>query len=65
MSQRNRFHMASPEEIKAGRVTDIYFQRAQQILQKKNIDKRVRLEVTMKKRFPEAGTGVCSAAWKK
>lgn len=53
MNRKNRFHMASPEEIKSGRVTDIYFQRAQQILQKKNIDKRVRLEVTMKKRFPE------------
>jgi nicotinate phosphoribosyltransferase len=53
MKRKNRFHIASPEEITAGRVTDVYFQRAQQILQQKNIDKRVRLEVTMKKRFPE------------
>ncbi len=39
MTQRkNSFHMASPEEIKSGHVTDIYFQRARQILQKKNIE---------------------------
>jgi len=53
MRRKNKFHIASPEEIKTGHVTDVYFQRAQQILQKKNMDRRVRLEVTMKKRFPE------------
>lgn len=53
MRQRDRFHIASPEEIKSGKVTDIYFQRARQILHTKNIDKGVRLEVAMKKRFPE------------
>jgi nicotinate phosphoribosyltransferase len=53
MAPRNKLHLASPEQIKSGRVTDIYFLHAQRILATKGIDKRVRLEVTLKKRFPE------------
>ncbi len=38
------FHMADPEDIKKGRVTDVYFARTLQILRAKGIDKRVRAE---------------------
>lgn len=53
MAPRNKFHLASPEQIKSGKATDIYFVHAQHILATKGIDKRVRLEVTLKKRFAE------------
>ncbi len=53
MAPRNKFHLTSPEQIKAGKVTDIYFLHAQHILATKGIDKRVRLEATLKKRFTE------------
>jgi len=39
------FHIASDEEIKAGRVTDIYFDRAVEVLRRKGIRKRVAAEV--------------------
>ena len=47
------FHIASEQEIRSGKVTDIYFVRTKQILDAKKIDKRVRMETTLKKRFPE------------
>lgn len=53
MTQNAKFHIANSEQIKSGQVTDVYFVRAQKILQQKGIDKRVRLEVTLRKRFPE------------
>ena len=43
------FHIAEPEEIKKGRVTDVYFARTLEILKKKGIDKRVRAEFFAKK----------------
>lgn len=42
------FHIATPEQIKAGAVTDIYFQRTAAILDAKGIDARVRAEFTAK-----------------
>ena len=32
------FHIAEPEEIKKGRVTDVYFARTLEILKKKGIE---------------------------
>ncbi len=43
------FHMADPEDIKSGRVTDVYFARTLEILKAKGIDKRVRAEFFAKK----------------
>ncbi len=40
------FHIASEEDIKRGRTTDIYFVRTKQILDAKGIDKKVVAEVT-------------------
>jgi nicotinate phosphoribosyltransferase len=45
------FHIAEQEDIKSGRVTDVYFARTLEILKKKGIDKRVRAEFFAKK-FP-------------
>lgn len=45
------FHIASDEEIKSGKTTDIYFQRTVEILESANINKRVVMEVRAKK-FP-------------
>ena len=42
-----RFHIASPEEIRGGQTTDVYFQRTKKILKAKGRDKvRVVMEVT-------------------
>lgn len=38
------FHISDPEDIRSGRVTDVYFERTLEILRKKGIDKRVRAE---------------------
>lgn len=40
-----RFHVASEEEIRKGRTTDIYFTRAKDVLEKKGIKRRVVAEV--------------------
>ncbi|MEE9614336.1 MAG: nicotinate phosphoribosyltransferase [Thermodesulfobacteriota bacterium] len=45
------FHIADPEEIRSGKVTDVYFARTLEILKAKGIDKRVRAEFFAKK-FP-------------
>ncbi|MBW1679050.1 MAG: nicotinate phosphoribosyltransferase [Deltaproteobacteria bacterium] len=42
------FHIATEEEIKSGRVTDIYFQRTLEILKAREINKRVVTEVWTK-----------------
>ncbi len=42
------FHIATPDDIKAGRVTDVYFQRTAAILDAKDIDAYVRAEFTAK-----------------
>lgn len=42
------FHIATEDEIKKGVVTDVYFQRTEEILKKKGIDQQVVAEVTMK-----------------
>jgi nicotinate phosphoribosyltransferase len=46
------FHIASPEEIKSGRITDIYFERAIQVLKAKGIDRYVKVEFVVKN-FPD------------
>lgn len=43
------FHTADPEDVKAGRITDVYFDRTMQVLKAKGIDKRVRAEFIAKK----------------
>lgn len=45
-------HTASWEDIKEGRITDVYFARTQEILQAKGIDRRVKAEF-IAKGFPE------------
>ena len=42
------FHLATPDDIKSGKVTDVYFQRTIEILEAKGIDKRVRAEFVAK-----------------
>ncbi|UCC73465.1 MAG: nicotinate phosphoribosyltransferase [Gemmatimonadota bacterium] len=42
------FHIATPEQIKAGAVSDVYFQRTAAILDAKGIDAHVRAEFTAK-----------------
>lgn len=39
------FHIAEPQDIKRGKVTDVYFDRTVKILKEKNLDKRVVVEV--------------------
>ncbi len=46
------FHIADPKEIKAGKLTDVYFVRTMEVLKAKKIDKWVRAEF-IAKRFPE------------
>ncbi len=46
------FFIADEKAIKSGRVTDIYFERTRRILEQKGIDKRVKMEVAHKHRFP-------------
>ncbi|MFQ5707519.1 MAG: nicotinate phosphoribosyltransferase [bacterium] len=50
------FQIALPEEIKAGKVTDVYFQRTKEILKARGINKRVMAEFIVKS-FPK------NAAW--
>lgn len=49
------FHIATPEEIKAGKVTDVYFVRTRQILEAEGIHKRVKAEFVVKG-FPDGYT---------
>ena len=46
------FHIGDPKEIKAGKLTDVYFVRTMEILKAKKIDKWVKAEF-IAKRFPE------------
>jgi nicotinate phosphoribosyltransferase len=39
------FHIAEPDEIKAGKVTDVYFERTMQVLKAAGIQKRVVMEI--------------------
>lgn len=49
------FHSARGEDIKAGRVTDVYFLRTREILEQKKIDTTAVAEVALKA-FPDART---------
>ena len=49
MSDQRRFGLARPEEIKAGQVTDVYFERAKEILSTKNQDAQVAFEGVVKR----------------
>lgn len=42
------FHTADPEDVKAGKITDVYFQRTIEILKAKGADKRVKAEFIAK-----------------
>jgi nicotinate phosphoribosyltransferase len=42
------FHTATPEDILAGRITDVYFVRTAEILKAKGVDKRVKAEFIVK-----------------
>src|SRR5215469_10159426 len=50
---KRAFHTASEPEIKAGQVSDVYFQRTIQILKAKGLAKRVKAEIRLKS-FPQA-----------
>ncbi len=39
------FHLADPDDIKAGKITDVYFERTTRVLKAKHIDKKVTAEV--------------------
>ncbi|RKY74710.1 MAG: nicotinate phosphoribosyltransferase [Candidatus Latescibacterota bacterium] len=42
------FHVATPEDIRSGKVTDVYFQRTKRILEAKGMDRRVKAEFVAK-----------------
>ncbi len=42
------FHIAGPDDIKSGRVTDVYFVRTEQILKAEGVDKEVKAEISAK-----------------
>ncbi len=50
---KRAFHTASEPEIKAGQVSDVYFQRTIQILKAKRLTKRVKAEIRLKS-FPQS-----------
>ncbi len=43
------FHIAEPDDIRSGKVTDVYFARTLEVLRAKGIDRRVRAEFFAKK----------------
>lgn len=47
------FNIAISEEIKSGKVTDIYFQRTKEILEKERIRKKVKAEFVVKNLHPD------------
>ena len=49
---KRAFHMASEPEIKAGEVSDVYFDRTVEILRAKGLHKRVKAEIRLKS-FPQ------------
>src|SRR5258705_9598367 len=49
---KRAFHTASEPEIKAGEVSDVYFERTIEILRAKGLNKRVKAEIRLK-RFPQ------------
>lgn len=49
------FHTGRDEDIKAGRITDVYFLRTREILDRRNIETGVLAEITLKT-FPDAWT---------
>jgi len=49
---KRAFHMASEPEIKAGEVSDVYFERTVEILRAKGLNKRVKAEIRLKS-FPQ------------
>lgn len=53
-----RFHTASEDDIREGRLTDVYFARTLEILEAKGIDKIVRAEFFAKKLPADYGWGV-------
>lgn len=55
---KRTFHIADEEDIKSGRVTDVYFARTLEILKAKRIDKRVRAEFFAKKLPGNYGWGL-------
>lgn len=52
------FHIAKPEDIREGRVTDVYFRRTLEILEAKGVDTRVRAEFFAKTLPDQYGWGV-------
>ncbi|CAG0973288.1 nicotinate phosphoribosyltransferase [Gammaproteobacteria bacterium] len=53
-----RFHTAGEEDIREGRVTDVYFKRTLEALEARGLDKQVRAEVFAKKLPASYGWGV-------
>jgi nicotinate phosphoribosyltransferase len=58
MDQRPLFHLAMPEAIKAGEVTDVYFARTAEILKAKGLRGRVKAEVYLKSLPGDWGFGI-------
>ena len=50
--EKRMFHIADPQDIKDGKMTDVYFVRTMEVLKAKKIDKWVKAEF-IAKRFPE------------
>ncbi|OGF54790.1 MAG: nicotinate phosphoribosyltransferase [Candidatus Fraserbacteria bacterium RBG_16_55_9] len=56
-SKERAFHFTTAAEIRAGQVTDVYFERTRQILTAKKIDKHVIMEARVKK-LPQGDWGL-------
>jgi nicotinate phosphoribosyltransferase len=52
LREKYMFHIADPQDVKAGKLTDVYFVRTMEVLKAKKIDKWVKAEF-IAKRFPE------------
>ena len=61
---KRAFHIASEPEIKAGEVSDVYFDRTVEILRARGLDKRVKAEIRLKS-FPQPDWtfGVLAGIW--
>lgn len=57
-----RFHTAGEEDIRQGRVTDVYFKRTLEVLEAKGLDRTVRAEFFAKKLPVPYGWGVFAGA---
>jgi hypothetical protein len=62
---KRAFHIASEPEIKAGEVSDVYFDRTVEILRAKGLNKRVKAEIRLRASRSRTGPSACWPASKR